>query len=328
MALTKVNNGVLDLSGSTDALALPKGTTAQRPTSPIQCTIRHNTEIDETKLETFDGTDWRILSKVVTAYLVDYLVVAGGGGGGGAKGGNATVYSSGGGAGGYKNDSILFNKNNTYNVSIGSGGVGGFGQGTTFATQGVNSFLSGPDITTVTSTNGFPGGLSDTSPGGNSGYLPSNTGGISSSSYLWSQGGGAGIGANGGNAISGSTPGNGGAGLSFNISGNSVFYAGGGGGGMYQGNNSLGGSGGGGNGYGTNSNGNSGSANTGGGGGAAGAIGGSGSSDYTGGSGGSGIVILRMPTANYSNITTGSPTVTTDGTDTILTYNSSGTYTA
>ena len=42
----------------------------------------------------------------------------------------------------------------------------------------------------------------------------------------------------------------------------------------------------------------------------------------------SGIVILRMPTANYSGTTTGSPTVTTDGTDTILTYTSSGTYTA
>ena len=37
----------------------------------------------------------------------------------------------------------------------------------------------------------------------------------------------------------------------------------------------------------------------------------------------------RKPaTADYSGTTTGSPTVTTDGTDTILTYTSSGTYTA
>jgi hypothetical protein len=35
-----------------------------------------------------------------------------------------------------------------------------------------------------------------------------------------------------------------------------------------------------------------------------------------------------MPTADYSGTTTGSPTVTTDGTDTILTYTSSGSYTA
>jgi len=35
-----------------------------------------------------------------------------------------------------------------------------------------------------------------------------------------------------------------------------------------------------------------------------------------------------MPTANYSGTTTGSPTVSTDGTDTILTYTGDGSYTA
>jgi hypothetical protein len=34
-----------------------------------------------------------------------------------------------------------------------------------------------------------------------------------------------------------------------------------------------------------------------------------------------------MPTANYSGTTTGSPTVTTDGTDTVLVFNASGSYT-
>jgi hypothetical protein len=48
----------------------------------------------------------------------------------------------------------------------------------------------------------------------------------------------------------------------------------------------------------------------------------------TGGSGGSGIAYLRMPTANYTGTFTGSPTVTTSGSDTVLRYNSSGTYTA
>jgi hypothetical protein len=48
----------------------------------------------------------------------------------------------------------------------------------------------------------------------------------------------------------------------------------------------------------------------------------------TGLAGNGGVVILRMLTANYSGITTGSPTVTTDGTDTILTFTQSGTYTA
>jgi hypothetical protein len=35
-----------------------------------------------------------------------------------------------------------------------------------------------------------------------------------------------------------------------------------------------------------------------------------------------------MTTSNYTGTTTGSPTVTTDGTDTILTFTQSGTYTA
>jgi hypothetical protein len=33
-----------------------------------------------------------------------------------------------------------------------------------------------------------------------------------------------------------------------------------------------------------------------------------------------------MPTSGYSGRSTGSPTVTTDGTDTILTFTGSGTY--
>ena len=44
-----------------------------------------------------------------------------------------------------------------------------------------------------------------------------------------------------------------------------------------------------------------------------------------GGAGGSGVVILRMPTGNYSGTVTGSPTVTTDGNDTIVKFTSSGT---
>jgi hypothetical protein len=42
----------------------------------------------------------------------------------------------------------------------------------------------------------------------------------------------------------------------------------------------------------------------------------------SGANGGSGVVILRIPTANYSGTTTGSPTVTTgvDGTDTIISF--------
>jgi hypothetical protein len=39
-------------------------------------------------------------------------------------------------------------------------------------------------------------------------------------------------------------------------------------------------------------------------------------------------VIISIPTAFYSGTTTGSPTVTTSGTNTILKYTGSGSYTA
>ena len=56
--------------------------------------------------------------------------------------------------------------------------------------------------------------------------------------------------------------------------------------------------------------------------------GGRGAYNPSGSLGGSGIVILRMATASYSGTTSGSPSVTTSGSDTILTFTGSGTYTA
>ena len=67
-------------------------------------------------------------------------------------------------------------------------------------------------------------------------------------------------------------------------------------------------------------NGNNAPANLGGGGGGSGVAGGA------CGGGGSGIVILRMPTAYYTGTITGSPTVTTDGSDTVVKFTGSGTY--
>jgi hypothetical protein len=40
------------------------------------------------------------------------------------------------------------------------------------------------------------------------------------------------------------------------------------------------------------------------------------------------VVIISVPTARYSGVTTGSPTVTTSGSNTIMQFNSSGSYTA
>ena len=87
----------------------------------------------------------------------------------------------------------------------------------------------------------------------------------------------------------------------------------------YQTPGGSGGSGGGGAG-GRNAYGTAGTNNTGGGGG--------GGRDYAGAAGGSGIVILSIPTGNYSGISTGTPAVSTSGAYTILQFTGSGSYTA
>lgn len=65
-----------------------------------------------------------------------------------------------------------------------------------------------------------------------------------------------------------------------------------------------------------------GAANTGGGGGGLHPCGNSGKT------GGSGVCIIRVPTARYSGTTSGSPQVSTSGTDTILRFTGNGSYTA
>lgn len=53
-------NGVsLDLSQASSYISIPSGTTAQRPSSSIQGSIRFNTTIS--KLEFYNGTEWKNL---------------------------------------------------------------------------------------------------------------------------------------------------------------------------------------------------------------------------------------------------------------------------
>ena len=117
--------------------------------------------------------------------------------------------------------------------------------------------------------------------------------------------------------------GNGGIGATSCITGSSVYYAGGGGGGTSScpslGSPGTGGTGGGGNGGRIGStNSSNGTANSG---------GGAGSGGCSIKSGGSGVVIIRVPTASVGTYT-GSPTVTTSGSCTIIKFTGSGSYTA
>jgi hypothetical protein len=256
------------------------------------------------------------------AYSIDFLVIGGGGygrggsPGGGGAGGYRNSYSSETSGRGSSSESSLTLADATYTITVGAGGT---------ANNGVDSSIAGSGITTVTSLGGGYGGSNTQS--GNSGGAGggagenSTSGGSGTAGQGYdgghSNGGGGGAGGNGYNGYGAGVGlpngGKGGAGLASSITGSSVtrasggsaYYAApsptrsanvtGGGGGASQVN---------------------GVANTGGGGAA------------DGGQGGSGVVILRIPTSNYSGTTTGSPTVSTSGSDTILIFTGSGSYTA
>jgi hypothetical protein len=275
------------------------------------------------------------LTNVPVTYSIDFLVVAGGGGGG------YGFYSgAGGGAGGYRTSTQTVTEGTVITVTVGNGGAGAT---SSTRSSGSDSSISGSGLSTITSAGGgFAGGNGNnvttagnggsgggTGSGGTvgSGNTPStspsqgnNGGSGSSSAPVYGSGGGGGANQVGGNGSS-SAGGTGGNGTQSSITGSSVYYAGGGGGSVYQSGPSSGGLGGGG--AGSFSQGVAGTANTGGGGG-----GSERSPTVNGGNGGSGVVILSVPTANYSSTSTGSPTVTTSGSNTILQFNGSGSYTA
>jgi len=285
------------------------------------------------------------------SYLASFLVIAGGGGGAGGDGGNG-----GGGAGGYRlsfgtdtsggggstESQISLTAGTVYTVTVGAGGAGHPSSPAGGGTKGSDSSISGSGLTTITSEGGGAGGYSsndkDGGSGGGSNYTPAGGSGTANQGYNGGTGaqagsggaggGGGGSGAVGVNATS-SQAGHGGAGVATSITGSSVTRGGGGGAGCdnrYSPNPDPGngGAGGGGNGT-TSGSSQAGTANTGGGGGAGGT---SNAGFGNGSAGGSGVVIIRVPTANYSGTTSGSPTVTTDGTDKVITFNASGSYTA
>lgn len=263
----------------------------------------------------------------IVSYSGSYLIVGGGSSGQGIGGG--------GGAGGVLTSTLQFVKGVVYTATVGAG-------------AGVNAIVNGNNssLTTADPYNlnliAYGGGFYQNTAGcggggargrntimeccfgtgfaqqGNNGGFGSYTGGTDGFGV---GGGGGGSSAQGGAAY-GSTAGAGGNGISSSITGSAVNYGGGGGGGGYGASPGAGGAGGGGAGAGGNGvSGTSGTVNTGGGG------GGSGLGGNTGG-GGSGVVILSVPTANYTGTVTGSPTVTTSGSNTIIKFTASGTYTA
>lgn len=265
------------------------------------------------------GTNsWNATFGTFVAPTFTYLMVAGGGSGGSSNGG-------GGGAGGYVTGTA--SQSGTLTITVGAGGTGG----STVSTNGTNSSISsigtaavgggyGGNIynTTIGAVGGSGGGGRGSSVGGAGTAGQGFAGGTAYSGYGGGGGGGASAAGVNGDFYAG---GKGGDGLSSSITGTAVTRGGGGGGGggYYSTATSLGGAGGGGAGYGGNladGTTNAGVANTGGGGGGC---------NSPAQQGGSGVVILSCPVAATS--TTGSPTITTVGSNTVYVFNSSGTIT-
>jgi len=291
-------------------------------------------------------SDDDVTDEAVVPITANFLVLAGGGsggednsGGGGAGGLRSSMTATGG--GGSNETALTLVTGTQYTATVGAGYPASNGN----PGSGANSSLSGSDITTITAVGGGEcgsttnyggtshngqaggcgGGGSSQSGGGaggsgtaNQGYAGGNYGGSGNH-----PGGGGGTGAVGVAGATGNS-GNGGAGTSNSITGSAVTYGGGGGGGTWTGSAGTGGAGGGGAGSSTQgSAGQDGSANLGGGG------GGGGNSDCSDiSAGGSGVVILRVLTSQYTGTTTGSPTVTTDGSHKVIKFTGTGTYTA
>jgi len=268
---------------------------------------------------------WTGLSTVTASYLV----VAGGGAGGPLDGG-------GGGAGGYQTGTTSLNPTQSYTVVVGAGGAG-----QTFAVTGPAPTAnngSNSQFGTLTASIGGGGGGSMTgtfsvgqngATGGSGGGASYGAGAVGGSGTSGqgnaggsnngpAAGGGGGAGAAGSNGVSLTQGGAGGIGLQSSISGTATYYAGGGGGAADPSSTTqaLGGLGGGGNSaYSRANNGTAGTQNTGGGGG-----GGVGVAN-TGYSGGSGVVIISYPAPQKF----GGGIVTTSGSNTIHTFQTSGT---
>ena len=327
MANTKITNPELfNLGDSTSATQLPVMTTTQRIAM--------------------------VPTTSASSFNIDYLVVAGGGAGGGWYRGG------GGGAGELKESasSVALSTGSSYVVTIGAGGIG-VGVSSDNGSNGNNGSNSTfYNITSLGGGGGSPGDSSSGntgSDGGSGGGAGGNWGGAAANggsatgtglgnnggvggpgSSVWQCGGGGGGATQAGfNAGTSGTAGDGGAGKTYtaatSITGQAFSIAGGGGGANYSsGNITVGGIGGGAAGAsGTTpyTSGPSAANNTGGGGGGGNGV--PASSSGAGGNGGSGIVILRYATAGVSSYTTTgiTPTETTDGTDTILSFTTVGT---
>lgn len=264
---------------NTSHITLPKGTTAERPASPVEGMIRFNTTGGY--IEEYRDSQWFALSKIfsatggaVSTYTdgattykvhtftssgtfsvlsgsdsVDYLIVGGGGGGG--------VIGGGGGAGGVLSGSVSVgisfnavviggggNNSGSFSGSVATNGGDSSVFGLTAIGGGAGGRHVGGSTSTAGSSGGSGGGGADNGSAGGSGTTgQGNAGGAGVPGVPGTQrlgGGGGGAGQAGNNWNV--SNGKGGDGIQSAIDGTNYYYAGGGGAGGY--NSTTGGNGG------------------------------------------------------------------------------------
>jgi len=308
-------------NSSTRQIFLPTGNTASRAATGQNGLLRYNSES-----QIYEGYANGVWLRFITApqgqYTIEFLVVGGGGGGGQA----GNPQAGGGGGGGLTAGSFTASPAGVYTATVGAGGVTS-GTGTSSSLVGQGTGLGGgaggnSEANGGTGASGGGGGARANGGSGTSGQ--GNNGGNGNFDGGGGGGGNSGLGGSATGVAEEATGGAGGAGTYNSTSGASVAYGGGGGGG--SGIAGTGGVGGGGSGGGIRVGAYpvAGGANLGGGGGG-GVIG---DSAGVGANGGTGVVILKIPTVNYSGTVTGSPAVTSGGSYTYVKFTGSGTYTA
>ena len=315
---------------STGYFQVPVGNTTQRPASPAEGIVRYNSEIDI--YEGYINGAWhKFLTANQNVFSIDYVLVAGGGAGG--NGGNSMLSAGAGGGGGVLRSSVLgqfsMTPGTTYNIVVGAGGSSGSTSGSNTTAFGFTA-VGGGRGGTYGSRSGLNGGS-----GGGAGSGAGAVGGAGTSGQGFAGAGPTGASSGGGGGASAAASGlSGGTGVSSALTGSTIYYAGGGGGGAYDGaaagSAGVGGGGTGGDSQFTTRNGGNGTANTGGGGGGGSTLQSTNGDEGvgSGGNGGSGVVVLSIPTTRYTGTHTGSPLVSTFGSNTLLTFQSSGSYTA
>lgn len=317
----------ISAGGALSSTTLPIGTTAQRPASPANGTMRINSTTNT--LEIYYSQSWVDISSVLPRFTSEILIVGGGGAGG--PGANNARGGGGGGAGAYRSAlTFLLKRTVTYTIVVGAGGTTGtvgartqtngtassiFDGSTSELTQSDGGGFGGTaggtgsswtsNMTGNFSVNGSGGGGANSGGTGGTNGLYGNPGGTAvdtaSNAGAGSGGGGAGT---AGSAGTGSAAGAGGSGVANSITGSSVTYAQGGSGAT----SSVAGSAGGG-------------VNT-------GAGGAGGQSNAVGSAGQSGIVVIKYPIAEpAATSTTGTVSYTATATHRIYVFTGSGTIT-